>query len=257
MYIDTHTHLFAEQFNSDRDEVILRAQQAGVTKFILPDIDISEFEPMMKLAEKYPGVCYPTIGLHPTSVGENYQTELDFIYDKIDKHTFAAVGEIGIDCYWSLDYIEQQHIVFEEQLRLAVKHNLPVIIHARESFHEIFAILDKINLVNLRGVFHSFSGTVADYEKIKSYKNFKIGIGGIVTFKNGGIADIVKNIELSDIVLETDSPYLSPVPYRGKRNESAYIPIIAQKIAEIKQIDINLVAETTTKNTKELFNMLM
>ena len=254
MYIDTHTHLFAKQFNNDVDEVIVRADNEGVKKFIMPDIDRESFSPMMALSKQYPGICFPTIGLHPTSVNSSYQGELDFVKDTINKYKFVAVGEIGIDCYWSLDYIEQQRFVFEKQLRMAYAYNLPVIIHARESFNEIFAILDKLS-INIKGVFHSFSGTAADYEKIKTYENFKIGIGGIVTFKNGGIADIVKNMGLDEIVLETDSPYLAPVPYRGKRNESAYVPLIAQKIAEIKEIDINLVATHTTENAKNIFRI--
>ncbi|MDR1054799.1 MAG: TatD family hydrolase [Prevotellaceae bacterium] len=256
MYIDTHTHLFAKEFDNDRDEVIRRAQEAGVERFILPDIELSSFEVMMKLAEKYPCICLPTIGLHPTSVNaENYKAELDFVHKTIDKHKFAAVGEIGIDCYWTMDYVEQQRIVFEAQLRMAAERDLPVIIHARNSFHEIFAILDKLMFLNIRGVFHSFSGTHADYEKIKSYKNFKIGIGGIVSFKNGGIAGVVENIPLDDIVLETDSPYLAPVPYRGKRNESAYIPLIVRKIAEIKGVKEDTLARYTADNARELFGI--
>ena len=254
MYIDTHTHLYANQFDADRDSAIARARQAGVEKFILPAIDTESFDAMMALAGEYPDVCYPTIGLHPTSVNAgNYEAELEFVKNNIDKkHKFVAIGEIGIDCYWTLDYIEQQRYVFEQQLIMAAERDLPVIIHARESFCEIFAVLDKLSL-DVRGVFHSFSGTYADYEKIKSYGKFKIGIGGIVTFKNGGIADIVKNMTLDEIMLETDSPYLAPAPYRGKRNESTYIPLIAEKIAEIKNIDINAVAQYTSNNAQKLF----
>lgn len=257
MYIDTHTHLFAEQFDADRAEVITHATEIGVERFILPAIDKTSFKGMMQLATEYPNVCLPTLGLHPTSVNENYMLELDFVKTTIDKHKFVAIGEIGIDCYWSMEHIEQQRYVFEQQLRMAAERNLPVIIHARESFHEIFAILDRlVASIKLSGVFHSFSGTLADYEKIKSYKTFKVGIGGIVTFKNSGVAEVVKNIELNDIVLETDSPYLAPVPYRGKRNESSYLHLIAQKIADIKQIDVNLVAESTSYSAKALFNIL-
>lgn len=256
MYIDTHTHLFAHQFENDLADAVKRAQQAGVERFILPDIERESFDGMMKLAEEYSGICLPTIGLHPTSVGANYEDELNFVRQNIDRHKFVAMGEIGIDCYWSVEFIEQQRYVFEQQIRMASERNMPIIIHARESFNEIFAVLDKLMpAVNISGVFHSFAGSQADYDKIKSYGTFKVGIGGIVTFKNGGIADIVKNMDLSDIVLETDSPYLAPVPYRGKRNESAYIPLIAQKIADLKQINISEVERQTTVNAKKLFNI--
>jgi TatD DNase family protein len=228
--------------------------EAGVERFILPDIEKASFQAMMKLAEEYPSICLPTIGLHPTSVNAtNYEDELEFVRTNISRYKFVAVGEIGIDCYWTMDYLEQQRIVFEQQLHIAAEHSLPVIIHARNSFHEIFAVLDKLAFLNIHGVFHSFSGTYTDYEKIASYKNFKIGIGGILSFKNGGIAGVVKDIPLGDIVLETDSPYLAPVPYRGKRNESAYIQLVAHKIAEIKGVDVDTVARHTTDNAQELF----
>ncbi len=252
-FIDTHTHLFSEEFNADIDAVITNAQKAGVQQLILPAIDSSTFEAMMLLAEKFPTSCFPTIGLHPTSVKDNYEEELAFVKSKISSYPFVAIGEIGIDCYWSMEHIEQQRYVFREQLSMAVKHKLPVIIHARESFDEIFAILQDFEGKGLKGIFHGFSGTISDYLTINRFTGFKLGIGGVLTFKNAQLAKLVKDIDIADIVLETDAPYLTPAPYRGKRNESAYIPLIAQKLAEVKGITIDEVAEITTNNAKEVF----
>lgn len=253
--IDTHTHLYAEQFDTDRDGVIAAAMQQGVCQFILPNIDRASFGSMMQLCSRYPSVCFPTLGLHPTSVGATVQDELAFVEEQISLHDFKAVGEIGIDCYWSLEYLEEQRHAFEMQVGLAAKRQLPIIIHARESFQEIFALLDRLHTGNCKGVFHSFTGTVDDYNKIRQYGTFKIGIGGVLTFKKSPLPEVVKHIPLTDIVLETDSPYLAPHPFRGKRNESAYLPLIAQKIAEIKGITLEEVDAVTTSNAKELFKI--
>ena len=254
--IDTHAHLYSKQFNDDRDEVIKRSVENGVNYLVIPAIEKKSFASLMELCNKYPGICFPTVGLHPTSVKDDYEQELAFVEEQLNqKNNFVAIGEIGIDCHWSLEHIVQQRDAFERQVKLAEQNGLPVIIHAREAFHEIFPILDRIHNPNVKGVFHSFAGTVEDYYKIKEYQTFKIGIGGVVTFKNSDLPNVVNIIPIEEIVLETDAPYLAPHPYRGKRNESSYIPLIAQKIAEIKNISIAKVDEITTNNAKELFNL--
>lgn len=253
--IDTHTHLFSEDFTDDVAEAIKRADDAGVKKFILPAIDSGTFESMMALSKRFLNQCFPTVGLHPTSVKNDYEKELDFVKQQLKQQSFVAVGEVGIDCYWSLEFIEQQRYVFREQLRLAVEYNLPIIIHSRNSFSEIFTILEEFK-GQLKGIFHSFSGTIDDYYTVKKLGCFKVGIGGVLTFKNSTLPELVKQISIEDIVLETDSPYLAPAPYRGKRNESAYIPIIASRLAELKGLDISEVIDKTTQNALAIFTLL-
>lgn len=257
-FIDTHVHLYDEAFVDDFNEVIRRAQDASVTKVVMPGIDSSVHGEMVRCADQLKGFAYPAIGLHPTSVKESWQDELEFVSKNIDQYGFVAVGEIGIDGYWSKEHIEEQKIAFREQILMAVKRELPIIIHLRDSIEEILAVLDEVKnmgINNLRGVFHAYSGSLETYRLIKKYGDFKIGIGGVITFKKAHIADILENIPLDDILLETDAPWLTPTPYRGKRNESSYIPIIAQKIAEIKNISIEEVADITTKNAMTLFNL--
>jgi TatD DNase family protein len=253
--IDTHTHLYSGEFDTDRDETIKRAIENGVVQLVIPSTDMSDFDAMMKLCIDYPKICFPAVGLHPTSVRNDYENELDFVKKQLDANRFVAVGEIGIDCYWSVDYIVQQRDAFERQVKLAERHNLPIIIHARDSFAEIFSILDRIYNSNIKGVFHGFSGSREDYLKIREYGAFKIGIGGVITFKNSKLLQVLEIIPITDIVLETDAPYLTPHPYRGKRNESSYIPLIAQKIAELKNISIEEVDRITSENAKEMFNI--
>ncbi|MDR0660008.1 MAG: TatD family hydrolase [Prevotellaceae bacterium] len=252
--IDTHTHLFSEEFKDDISRVVGRAEAAGVKQFVLPAIDSGSFNDMMELAARHSNKCYPTIGLHPTSVNANYERELHFVKQQLEANSFVAIGEIGIDCYWSLEFIEQQRYVFREQLKLTIKYGLPIIIHSRNSFEEIFAIIQKFK-GQLKGIFHSFSGTIEDYHTIKSLGDFKIGIGGVLTFKNSNLPELVKQIPINDIVLETDSPYLAPVPYRGKRNESAYVSIVAQKLSEVKGLDLAEVIDRTTKNALAVFRL--
>ena len=252
--IDTHVHLYLEEFDNDFDATVNRAIAAGINKFILPAIDKSTFEKMMSAQKRYPQNIFTTIGLHPTSVEEKTcQQELDFVEQIVSSCPFVAIGEIGIDCYWTTQNLVAQRRIFERQLEIADENNLPVIIHARNSFDEIFTILDKRHDLNIRGVFHAFSGDINDYEKIKSYKNFFFGLGGIVTFRNSGIATVVEKMSLSEILLETDSPYLTPAPFRGKRNESANLVLIAKKIAEIKNTSTEIVAKQTTENAQNLF----
>ncbi len=251
--IDTHTHLFVTEFDKDRYEVINNAFNAGVSKMILPGINSSYINVQLQMTEAFPGICFPAAGLHPSDVNKDFEEELRIVENNIETGKFIAVGEIGIDLYWDQTFKEEQKIAFEKQVMLAKKYQLPVIIHVRDSFSEIFKITDKHNDENLTGIFHSFTGTKEDTEKIINYGGFKIGINGIVTFKNSGLDKIVKKIDLKHIVLETDSPYLSPVPKRGKRNESANLIYIAEKIAEIKEISLEEVAEITNQNALNVF----
>ncbi|MCD4834208.1 MAG: TatD family hydrolase [Bacteroidales bacterium] len=253
-FIDTHTHLFLPEFDSDRDQVIINAQKNGVEKVLLPNVDKSTTEHLLNLVAKYPDFCFPMMGLHPTSVTGNYKEELKNVESWLDKRKFYAIGEIGIDLYWDKSFKTQQEAAFRYQINLAKKHNLPIVIHARESFDEIFRIMDEVMDEKLNGVFHAFTGSNNQAVKIIEW-GFKIGIGGIVTFKNSGLDKVVNNIDINHIVLETDSPYLAPVPKRGKRNESAFVLYVAQKIAEIKNISLEEVAQVTTYNAKQLFKL--
>jgi TatD DNase family protein len=254
--IDTHVHWYVDDFKTDLAEAIDRAQATGVEKFILPAVDAATHAPMMATAARFAGVCFPCAGLHPTEVKEHWRDELDFVAQQLTHATtFAAIGETGIDLYHSKTFVAEQKIVFEQQLRWSVTHNLPVIIHARNSFDVIFDVLDKVKSLPLRGVFHAYSGSMELVERISRYGDFKIGVGGVVTFKNAGLANVVENLDLRHIVLETDSPWLAPVPYRGQRNESSYIPFIVQKIAALKNCTEEEVAERTTENAEQLFNL--
>lgn len=253
--IDSHTHIFAEEFNHDRFEAIQRAKDAGVVAMVMPNINSQSVDSLLSVAKKYPNYSFPCMGLHPTSVKANFENELESVQSWLEKEKFYAVGEIGIDLYWDRTFLEQQKEAFRQQLRLAKKFRLPVIIHARNSFNEIFEIVDRENDETLSGVFHSFSGSLSEYRHIMSYGNFLVGIGGIVTYKNGGVDKIFHDIDLAKVILETDSPYLSPVPQRGKRNESANLVFIADKIAEIKGISVQNVASITTENAVKLFSL--
>lgn len=253
-FIDTHTHLFLPEFDDDRNKVIVNAQKNGVEKILLPNVDGTTIDSLLDLASKYPDFCYPMMGLHPTSVKENYKEEIENVENWLQRRKFYAIGEIGIDLYWDKAYKIQQEKAFRYQINLAKKYDLPIVIHARESFDEIFKIMDDVADEKLYGVFHAFTGDEIQAERIIEW-GFKIGIGGIVTFKNSDLNKVVHNIDINHIVLETDSPYLSPVPKRGKRNESANIIHIAEKIAEIKNITLREVAEKTTFNAKQLFSL--
>jgi len=252
--IDTHSHIFLPEFDSDRDQVILNAKENGVERILLPNVDSSTSQDLLNLASEYPDYCLPMIGLHPTSVNENYQKELELVEKLLQENSFYAIGEIGMDLYWDKTFQKEQEEVFRYQINLAKKYGLPIVIHARESFNEIFQIMHEVIDDDLKGVFHAFTGTDKQADQILEW-GFKMGIGGIATFKNSGLDKVVHNIDINHIVLETDSPYLAPVPKRGKRNESAYLYYIAQKIAEIKNITIEEVAAITTKNAKQLFNI--
>ena len=250
--IDTHTHLYLKQFNKDIDLVINRSKEIGVKKFIFPAIDSSHFDSMHSLKNKYPDNIYLMSGLHPTDVKENYKEELEFVINSLKSHGYVAIGEIGIDLYWDKTFLQLQQEAFTFQIRLAIKHDLPIVIHCREAFGEIFEILDKENCPKLRGVFHCFTGTLKQANRAIDL-GFVLGIGGVVTFKNGGIDKFLNQIDLKHIVLETDAPYLAPVPFRGKRNESSYIIYVIDKLSEIYGLSKEEIADITTKNAEKVF----
>jgi len=252
--IDTHTHLYLDQFKQDIDKVISRAKENGVSKFIFPAIDSSHFQNMHNLKNRYPENIYLMTGLHPTDVKENYKQELDFITKTLKNHNYVAIGEIGIDLYWDKSFLKQQQEAFRFQIRLAIKNDLPIVIHCREAFDEIFEILNQENCDTLRGIFHCFTGDLNQAKKAISL-GFLLGIGGVVTFKNGGIDKFLNQIDLNHIVLETDSPYLAPIPFRGKRNESSYIIYVVEKLSELYKIPKEEIASFTTNNAKKMFSL--
>ena len=252
--IDTHTHLYLEQFKEDMDKVISRAKENGVSKFIFPAIDSSHFQDMHDLKNKYPESIYLMTGLHPTDVKENYNEELDFVTKTLKNHNYVAIGEIGIDLYWDKSTLKEQQEAFRFQIRLAIKNDLPIVIHCREAFDEIFEILNEENCETLRGVFHCFTGDLNQAKKAISL-GFLLGIGGVVTFKNAGIDKFLNQIDLNHIVLETDSPYLAPVPFRGKRNESSYIIYVVEKLSELYKLPKEQIASVTTNNAKKMFSL--
>ena len=254
MITDTHTHLYSEQFDQDREAMIQRAKDAGVQRFFIPAIDSSYSERMFSLEENYPNDVFLMMGLHPTSVKENFEIELQHVKDWIDKKTFVAIGEIGIDLYWDKTFLKQQQMAFQTQIRWAKEKKLPIVIHCRNAFNEIFDILELEKGPDLYGIFHCFTGTLEQAKKAISY-NMKLGIGGVVTFKNGKIDAFLNQIPLHHIVLETDAPYLSPAPHRGKRNESSYITYVIEKLATIYKLPFNEIAAVTTNNSKEVFGI--
>ena len=252
--IDTHTHLYLKQFNDDVDMVIARSINSGIDKFIFPAIDSSHMKEMHDLQNKYPSNIYLMSGLHPVYVKENYKEELDLVVQSLDNHNYVAIGEIGIDLYWDKTFLKQQQEAFEFQIRLAISNDLPIVIHCREGFDEIFEILDAEKCTKLRGVFHCFTGTL-DQANRAIRLGFKLGIGGVVTFKNGGLDKVINQIDLQHLVLETDAPYLSPVPFRGKRNESSYITYVLSKLSELYEKSEIEIAKATTKNAIKIFNL--
>lgn len=255
--IDTHTHVYTKDFENDFDEVIKRAQKAGVKKMLLPNIDMESIEALHKVADKYPIFCIPMLGIHPTSVDADWKNDLSSIKEILvsNKDRYVAIGEIGMDLYWDKEYAVEQKLSFEEQLRWAAEYDLPVSIHSRNAVHEVVRSIKSIGAENLRGVFHSFGGDTDDLKKVMDLKNFKIGVNGVVTFKNSAMPTILKEVSLSDIILETDAPYLAPAPYRGKRNEPSYLPLIAAKLAEIYDTSIDQVVRITSENAAKLFDL--
>ena len=252
--IDTHTHLYLKDFETDRDQVVANAINKGVKYMFLPNINSESVAGMLHLEEKFPDNCFAMMGLHPTDVKDDYKNELQIVEDWLSKRKFIAIGEIGIDLYWDKTFKDEQIIAFKSQIALANKYDLPIVIHSRESMKEIISTLKSLDAKTFKGVFHCFNGTLGDaHEVIKM--GFHLGIGGVVTFKNAGLDKIVSEIDLKHLLLETDAPFLTPTPFRGKRNESAYTYYIAQKIAEIKNTSVEEVAAVTTQNALKLFKI--
>ena len=253
-FIDTHTHLFSEQFDEDRNEAVQRAIDVGVKKMFLPNIDVDSIEPMLDLVAAFPTNCHPMIGIHPCSINENWEKEVALVERYLNQNKFCAVGEIGIDLYWDKSTQQIQELAFEAQVALAKKYKLPIAIHVRNAFDETLALMDRLNDHDLSGVFHCFTGSVDQAKHILEYGNFMLGIGGVLTFKNSGLDKVIEEIDLRHLILETDAPYLAPTPYRGKRNQSEYIPLIAEKLAAVKGVSIEEVARITTENALRLFH---
>ena len=254
--IDTHTHLYLSQFDNDIDSVIKNAIDNGISKMLLPNIDSTTTQQMLSLSKKYPKNCFPMIGLHPCSVKEEtVDKEILHVKEMLDKENFLAIGEIGLDLHWDKSTLEIQKKAFEDQINLAKKYKLPIVIHVRDSFNEAIEIVERLNSSELKGVFHCFTGDQKDAQRVIELQDFYLGIGGVVTFKNGGLDKNIEQISLDHIMLETDAPYLTPSPYRGSRNESKYILNIAQKIADIYDVELKKIAEVTTKNAYNLFQL--
>ena len=255
MFIDSHTHLYLPEFSADIDTTISTCIDLNIQKLLLPNIDSSSIEPLANLSKNYPQICYPMVGLHPCSVKENYMEELSTIEPFINKINAIAIGEIGIDLFWDKGTLEIQKQAFIMQINWAKKYNLPIVIHARDSFNELFDVLDEHNDENLFGVFHCFTGNAEQASKIIDYQGFKLGIGGVVTFKNSGLDKTLSTISLEHLVIETDAPYLAPHPYRGKQNSSVHLILVAEKLASIYKCSLNEIAITTSKNTIDVFKL--
>lgn len=255
--IDTHSHIYAEEFDSDRAEVIARAKAAGITKIILPNVDSESLPRMLQLESEHPAYCFAAIGLHPTSVKENFFKELEIVKKELERREYIAIGEIGIDLYWDKSFLKEQIHVFAQQIEWALEYNLPVIIHVRDSFRETMQVLEQFRGKGLKGVFHSFTGTIDQAMEIIEFGGFYIGINGIVTFKNSGLDAVVQQIDPRYLLLETDAPYLTPAPFRGKRNESEYLTLVATKLANTLNMNFNQLTKITTENAYKLFKKLI
>lgn len=254
IFCDTHTHLYLKEFDEDRDEVMRRAKDAGIEYFFLPNIDSGSIDAMKSLSSAYPANCFPMMGLHPTSVKENYRQELKLVEQHLNEGAYYAIGEVGIDLYWDDSFREQQFEAFRHQIMLSLRHRLPLVIHSRDSFDEIMNVLDEFKGEPLRGIFHCFTGSEDQALKIIE-KGFLLGIGGVLTFKNSKLRDNLKKVPIEKTVLETDAPFLTPMPYRGKRNESSYIRIIAEQLADTKNISLEKLSEITSNNALTLFGL--
>lgn len=256
-FIDTHSHIYLNEFSDDCSLVIERAKAAGVSHILLPNIDTNSVASMQKLCDDYPDCCYPMIGLHPTSVGESYKKEIAEIERLLsESNSYIAIGEVGLDLYWDKAYIKEQIIVFEKQINWALEHKLPLVIHCREAFQELCSVLLPYKGTSLSGVFHSFTGTVEEANKLLEFEHFKLGINGVVTFRNSILPKTLQQVPLDRIVLETDAPFLTPVPFRGKRNESGYLKYTLLKLADIYGVSPENLAEITTRNAIEVFSRL-
>jgi TatD DNase family protein len=252
--IDTHCHIYSQEFDLDRAAMISRAEDEGIIKMLMPAIDISTHVQMLKLENSFPGACVSMMGLHPCLVKENYRNELQIVEQYFEKRSFVAVGESGLDFYRDLAYTKEQYEVFQRQIELALQYDIPIVIHSRNSINECIDIIAKNQKGNLKGVFHCFSGSMVQAQKIIDL-NFYLGIGGVLTFKNSGLDVVLEQLDLRQVVLETDAPYLAPVPFRGKRNECSYIKYVAQKLTDIKRIPVEEICSVTTENAVKLFNL--
>lgn len=250
--IDTHAHLYLPEFDEDRDDMMARARDAGVHKFYLPNIDSRSIDSMLQLEAAYPGHCFAMMGLHPCSVKDNWEEELAIVKSWLERRRFAAIGETGIDLYWDTTHVAQQQQAFLQQVEWSLAYDLPIVIHSRESTDMLIDLLRELREPRLKGIFHCFGGTIAQAEAIIEL-GFLLGIGGVLTFKKAGLDAVLPHIGLQHLVLETDSPYLAPVPYRGKRNESAYVRLVAEKLAEVKQVSPEEIARITSDNANNLF----
>jgi len=253
MLVDTHSHLYLPQFDEDRTAMLGRAKAAGVEKILLPNIDLDSIGPMHSLCDEHADLCIPMMGLHPCDVKANFIEVLQSMRAQFGLRNYIAVGEIGIDLYWDKTSLPQQIEAFEIQIEWAKELNLPIVIHAREAFDEIFEVLDRKHDERLRGVFHCFTGSLEQARKVMSYSQFIMGIGGVLTYEKSGLAEVVRDIPLEYLVLETDSPFLSPKPYRGKRNESAYVKFVAEKLAAVHGTDLQTIARLTSENAEKMF----
>ena len=254
--IDTHSHIFESEFLDDLPEVITRAKEVGVQKIFLPNIDDTTVDAMLEVCRQYPGYCYPMLGFHPTSVDADALKKVKEMKKRITKgHPYIAIGEVGLDLYWDKTYIKEQKQVLEEQIQWALEEDLPLVIHCREAFPELFEVLRPYKETKLSGVFHSFTGTVEEAEELVGYTRFMIGVNGVVTFKKSTLPDALKIIPMERLVLETDSPYLAPVPFRGKRNETSYVKRVALKLAELYEMEIGEVERQTTENALKVFKI--
>lgn len=253
--IDTHNHLYLEEFDSEQDALVDAALKSGIDTLLLPNVDLTTIDRMHHLCDRFPGFAYPMMGLHPTSVDEHYAEALKKTESYLGKRPYCAIGEIGIDLYWDKTYLKEQKIVFEEQLKWSIDMDLPVAIHTRDAYPEVLESIHKVGADKLTGVFHSFTGTITDLEEIKKLKKFKLGINGVITFKNSKLSDTILSTDINSIVLETDAPYLAPVPYRGKRNEPVYIWKTAEKVADTYGLTLDETVEITRKNALDLFKI--
>ncbi len=254
MLIDSHAHIYSKEFDEDQAEAIERAQLDGVEKIYMPNIDHTSIDAMLEAEVAYGGMCVPMMGLHPTSVNKDFEKELYLVEEWLGKRSFAAVGECGIDLYWDKTFLPQQQEALKVQLELAKKYKLPIVLHTRDSFDETYELVRQAQDGTLKGIFHCFSGTKEQAAKVKEL-NFLMGIGGVSTFKNGGLDQVLPHVSLEDLVLETDCPYLAPVPKRGKRNEPSYLPLVANRVAELMQKPLEAVAAATTQNAQKLFKL--
>lgn len=252
--IDTHAHIYTKEFNDDLGEVIERSTDNGINKILMPNIDSTSIEPMLEVEHQYPHVCHAMMGLHPSSIKKGFEKQLYEVEGWLSKRKFLAIGEIGIDLYWDKQFEAHQKEAFKIQIQWAKEMNLPIVIHCREAFEETISIVEALHDERLTGVFHCFTGSIEEAERAIKL-GFYLGIGGVATFKNGGLDKVLPHVDLNKILLETDSPYLAPVPYRGKRNEPSYLPFIAQRIADIKSISVEGVKKATSENAQALFKM--